>query len=64
MATSADIAAAVDQFRTVVNNMGWEIQATDLRGEEVIVNVARPKDTIGAGGAVVEPAQPAQSAGQ
>lgn len=60
-ASSQDIAAAVDQLRQVVNNLGWDVQATDMRGEEVVINIARAKASIGAGGAVITPAEQAST---
>jgi hypothetical protein len=60
MASNADIALAVEQLRAVINPMGWDIVAQDLRGDTVNLAVERAKSAIGPGGGTPA-APPAES---
>lgn len=58
MATSQEIALAIDELRNIIDPMHWNIVATDLRGDDVVLQVTRAKSSIGAGGSVPAPEAP------
>lgn len=47
MATPQQIRLDVDRLVGLVEPMGWTVLAQDLRGEEVVISLAKEKSQIG-----------------